>query len=153
MGLRGLLVGRCESRIGLSLLEAGRIFLVLLVCGMASGDNEGECVGESTFADNDRCGGGSRGGESGELGAGDVDFEVTSRNLEGDRDKPLDGDRDNECRSCLKAEVGSTWWMCVGEGKCSVPPMSPDGEYGPTILAPGSLKNDVHGISAISDGA
>lgn len=53
-------------------------------------------MGESTFADNDRFGGGSRDGESGELGEGDVDLEVTRRNLDGDLESPLDGDRDSE---------------------------------------------------------
>ena len=102
-------------------------------------------MGESTFADNDRFGGGSRDGESGELGEGDVDFEVTRRNLEGERDSAFEGDLDKECRSCLKAEVGSTWWMWVGDGRCSVPPMSPEGEYDPTMVAPGLQGSDGHG--------
>lgn len=92
-------------------------------------------MGESTFADIDRFGGGSRDGESGEIGEGDVDLEVTRRNLDGDRDRPFDGDLDSECRSCLKAEAGSTWCICVGDGRCRVPPKSPDGEYDPTIYA------------------
>lgn len=58
------------------------------------------------LADMDRFGGGSREGESGELGDGDVDFEVTRRKA-----GPLDGDLERERRSCLKAEAGSTWCM------------------------------------------
>ncbi len=58
------------------------------------------------LADIDRFGGGSRVGESGELGDGDVDFDVTRRKA-----GPLDGDLERECRSCLKAEAGSTWCM------------------------------------------
>lgn len=85
------------------------------------------------LAEIDRFGGGSLDGERGELGEGDADLEVTRRNLEGDLDSPLDGDLDSECRSCLKAEAGSTWWMCVGDGKWRVPPTSPD-EYDATIL-------------------
>ena len=61
-------------------------------------------MGESVLAEIDRFGGGSREGESGELGDGDVDFDVTRRNA-----GPLDGDRESERRSCLKAEAGSTW--------------------------------------------
>ena len=56
------------------------------------------------LADIDRLGSGSREGESGELGDGDVDFEVTRRKA-----GPLDGDLESERRSCLKAEAGSTW--------------------------------------------
>lgn len=58
------------------------------------------------LADIDRVGGCSRGGESGELGDGDADFDVTRRNA-----GPFDGDLESECRSCLKAEAGSTWCM------------------------------------------
>jgi len=60
------------------------------------------------LAEIDRLGGGSFAGESGELGEGDVDLEVIRRNLDVDLDSPLDGDLDSECRSCLKAEAGST---------------------------------------------
>ena len=56
------------------------------------------------LADIDRPGRGSREGESGELGDGDVDFDVTRRKA-----GPLDGDRESERRNCLKAEAGSTW--------------------------------------------
>ena len=58
------------------------------------------------LADIDRFGGDSREGDSGELGDGDVDLDVTSRKA-----GPLDGDLESERRSCLKAEAGSTWWM------------------------------------------
>lgn len=58
------------------------------------------------LADIDRFGGGSREGESGELGDGDVDFDVTRRNA-----GPLDGDLESEWRNCLKADAGSTWCM------------------------------------------
>lgn len=34
----------------------------------------------------------------------------------------LDGDRDNERRRDLTADVTSTWRTCVGDGKVSVPP-------------------------------
>lgn len=85
------------------------------------------------LAESERFGGGSLDGESGELGEGDADLEVTRRNLDGDLVNPLDGDLDSECRSCLKADAGSTRWMCVGDGKWRVPPTSPDGEY-ETIL-------------------
>ena len=57
-------------------------------------------------AEMDRFGGGCREGESGELGDGDVDFEVTRRKA-----GPLDGDLERERRSCLKAEVGLTCCM------------------------------------------
>lgn len=56
------------------------------------------------LADIDRPGSGSREGESGELGDGDVDFEVTRRKA-----GPRDGDLESERRNCLKAEAGSTW--------------------------------------------
>ena len=55
------------------------------------------------LADIDRLGSGSREGERGELGDGDVDFDVTRRNA-----GPLEGDLESERRSCLKAEAGST---------------------------------------------
>lgn len=55
------------------------------------------------LADIDRFGRGSREGESGELGDGDVDFDVTRRNA-----GPFDGDLESERRICLKAEAGST---------------------------------------------
>ena len=71
-----------------------------------SGDGEDTCEGESMPADIDRFGGGSREGESGELGDGDVDFDVTRRKA-----GPFDGDLERERLSCLKAEVGSTWCM------------------------------------------
>lgn len=58
------------------------------------------------LADVDRFGGGSRECESGELGDGDVDFDVTRRNA-----GPLDGDLERERRNCLKAAAGSTWCM------------------------------------------
>jgi hypothetical protein len=41
-------------------------------------------------------------GESGELGDGEVDLEVTSRNV-----GPLEGERDNDRRSCARVEAGS----------------------------------------------
>jgi len=82
------------------------------------------------LAEIDRFGGCSRDGESGELGEGDVDFDVTRRKA-----GPLDGDLDSDRRSCLNADAGSTWWMCVGDGKCRVPPASPCGEYDPTMRA------------------
>lgn len=52
-------------------------------------------------------------GDSGDLGdeLGDL---VTSRNLDGERDK--------ERLSDLTAEVTSTWWACVGDGRVRVPP-------------------------------
>ena len=56
------------------------------------------------LADIDRLGSGSRDGERGELGDGDVDFDVTRRKA-----GPLEGDLESERRSCLKAEAGSTW--------------------------------------------
>jgi hypothetical protein len=34
----------------------------------------------------------------------------------------LDGDRDNERRRDLTAELTSTWWTCVGDGSVRVPP-------------------------------
>ena len=58
------------------------------------------------LADTDRFGCGSREGESGELGEGDVDFDVTRRKA-----GPLDGDLERERRSFLKAAAGSTWCM------------------------------------------
>lgn len=60
-------------------------------------------MGDSILADIDRPGSGSREGESGELGDGDVDFDVTRRKA-----GPLDGDLESERRNCLKAEAGST---------------------------------------------
>jgi hypothetical protein len=86
------------------------------------------------LAESDRFGGGSLDGDSGELGEGDVDLEVTRRNLDGDLVNPLDGDLDREFRSCLKADAVSTWCMCVGDGKWRVPPTSPDGENDATML-------------------
>lgn len=83
---------------------------------------------ERSVSDTDRLGGEMREGESGELGDGDVDFEVIKRKV-----GPLEGDRESERLNCMKAEDGSTWWMCVGEGKCKVPPVSPCGEYEATI--------------------
>lgn len=56
----------------------------------------------------DRIGGGSREGDSGELGDGDVDFEVTRRKA---GPGPFEGDLERERRICLKAEAGSTWCM------------------------------------------
>lgn len=53
-------------------------------------------------------------GERGDLGDEDGDFLVTRRNF--------DGERERERRSDLTADVTSTLWTCVGEGKCSVPP-------------------------------
>ena len=128
LGLRWVLVARVGLRIGLNLRAAGRSFRAPVVVGAASGDAEEACVGVRMFADNERYGGGSRDGDSGELGEGDVDFDVTKRNV-----GPFDGDLDRERRSCLNAEAGSTRCMCVGEGKCRVPPASPCGEYVPTM--------------------
>ncbi len=55
------------------------------------------------MSDADRLGGDGIGGESGELGDGDVDFDVISRNV-----GPFEGERESERRSCLNAEEGST---------------------------------------------
>jgi len=130
-----VLFERRGLRVGLNFRVAGRIFRALCGYGIANEEGEDTCEGESTLVDIERIGGASRDGESGELGEGEVDFEVTRRNFdgvlvnEGVRVRPLDGDLDSECRNCLKAEAGSTWWMCVGDGRCKVPPKSADGEY------------------------
>jgi hypothetical protein len=52
-------------------------------------------------------------GDRGDFGDGLGDF-VTSRNL--------DGERDRERRRDLTAEVTSTWCTCVGDGIVRVPP-------------------------------
>ncbi len=94
---------RDALRIGLSFRVAGLIFRALCACGMASGEEVETCVGESILAEIDRFGGCSRDGESGELGEGDVDFEVTRRKV-----GPLEGDLESDRRSCLNAAAGST---------------------------------------------
>ncbi len=66
----------------------------------------------------------TREGESGELGDGEADLDVTRRNA-----APLEGDRERERRSCLNAAALSMWRMWLGDGKWSVPPVSPCGEY------------------------
>ncbi|MCJ1470727.1 hypothetical protein MMC07_009374 [Pseudocyphellaria aurata] len=76
------------------------------------------------FAEADRFGGGPRDGERGELGDGDADLDVIKRNA-----GPFEGDLDSERRNCLNADAGSTWCMCVGDGKCKVPPASPGEEH------------------------
>jgi hypothetical protein len=53
-------------------------------------------------------------GDRGDVGDGLGDF-ATRRNFEGDRDS----DRLRE----RTAEVTSTWWTCVGEGRVKVPPL------------------------------
>ena len=97
-----MLAERGVFRIGLSLRAGGLSFRALVVKGAASGEGEGVCEEVRIFADNDRCGG-SREGDKGELGEGEVDFDITKRKA-----GPLDGDRESERRSCLNAEAGST---------------------------------------------
>lgn len=58
------------------------------------------------LAEAERLGGDSSDGESGELGDGEVDFEVISRKA-----GPFDGDLESERRNCLIAEDASTWCM------------------------------------------
>lgn len=80
------------------------------------------------LAEAERVDGDSSDGESGELGDGEVDFEVMSRKA-----GPFDGDLESERRNCVIAEVASTGCMWVGDGKCSVPPASRCGEKVATI--------------------
>ena len=40
---------------------------------------------------------------------------MTRRNLE--------GERESDRRRDLTAELTSTWWTCVGDGRVSVPPL------------------------------
>lgn len=61
-----------------------------------------------------------RDGESGEIGDGEADLDVTKRKA-----APLEGDRERERRSCLNAEALSIWRMWLGDGKRRVPPVSP----------------------------
>lgn len=83
---------------------------------------------DTRFAEADRFGGGPRDGDSGELGDGDADFDVIKRNA-----GPLEGDLESERRSCLNADAASTWRICVGDGKCKVPPASPGEEHVTTM--------------------
>ena len=63
-------------------------------------------AGGIRLAEAERSVGDSSEGESGELGDGEVDFDVMSRKA-----GPFDGDLESERRNCLMAEVASTWCM------------------------------------------
>ena len=66
---------------------------------------------ENELIDPMRFCGDSGDGESGELGDGEVDLDVTRRKA-----GLLEGDWERECRSCLIVEFVSTWCMWAGEG-------------------------------------
>ena len=92
-----MLLGLDQWRKGLSFRLFWRVRLTFPELGVVAGD------GESRFSESDRTGVGRRGGESGEQGVGEDNFEVTSRKADG-----LDGDRESDRRNWRNAEVGST---------------------------------------------
>lgn len=88
---------------GLSLRAVARGLVVLVRYGTASGDGVVTlAVCRIKEVDAERLGGERHDGESGELGDGDVDLDVTRRNAEA-----LEGDRDSE-RRILNVEAAST---------------------------------------------
>lgn len=101
-GLRCELLDRKDVRLGLTLREPDLAFFALGGYGMAMGDGERTVVCGRRLAEVARLGG-DRDGESGELGDGDVDFDVTKRKV-----GVFEGDLESEWRSCRIAEVAST---------------------------------------------
>ena len=79
---------------GLALRTLDLFFLALGGKGVASGDGDMTLAFDNRFSEPARFWGDSEDGESGELGDGDVDLEVTSLKV-----GPFDGDRDKERRS------------------------------------------------------
>ena len=127
-GLLCELPGLEDARIGLSLLGIDLVFFALGGKATARGEPDVTFACGRRCAEAERLDGDRGDGERGELGDGDVDFEVISRKA-----GPFDGDRESERRNCLIAEVASTWCIWVGDGKCSVPPASRCGEKVATI--------------------
>jgi len=90
-------------RLGLSLRAVARGLVVLVRYGTASEDGVvTPAVCRIKGVEAERLGGERQDGESGELGDGDVDLDVTKRNAEA-----LEGDRDSE-RLILNVEAAST---------------------------------------------
>lgn len=131
-GLRWELLEREDMPIGLNLRAPDRFFLMVEGYGIRNGDDCAASENDKMLAEADLLGVEVRDGESGELGDGDADLDVTKRKV-----GPLEGERERERRNCLKAELVFTWRMCVGDGKCKVPPTSPCGEYVATMRREG----------------
>ena len=100
------MIDSADVRIGLGLRAGGLFFFALGGKATAKGEEGAALPRESRLADVDRCVGDGGVGDSGELGEGDVDFEVISRKA-----APLEGDLESERRNCLIAEVASTCCM------------------------------------------
>ena len=102
IGLFGDVLERVETRIGLARRTHDRFFLALGGNGTAKGEGELTANDEKMFAQ--VMFDGERGeGDSGDLGVGDVDAEVTRRKA-----GPFEGDLESDRRSCRMAEVAST---------------------------------------------
>ena len=103
-GLRCRLAERNVVPGGLSRRAPDRVFLALGGNGVASGDGDITLAFESKLTEPARFWGESGDGERGELGEGDADLDVISRNV-----GPLDGDLESERLNCANAGLESTW--------------------------------------------
>lgn len=88
---------------GLNLLGVFRVLLTFGLDCALRGDGEIADGQERRLADSDRMGVDRPGGDSGERGEGDADFDVTKRKA-----GLFEGERESERRSCLIAEEVST---------------------------------------------
>lgn len=97
IGLFGEVLERVDTRIGLARRTPVRFFFALGGNGTAKGEGEVTAKEEKMFVEV------VFDGESGDLGVGDGDADVTRRKA-----GPREGDLESDRRSCRMAEVAST---------------------------------------------